>query len=123
MAYEIPGKKITVMMAASYAAGQYRATTLNSSGLGAVPAAGAKIIGIVQNKPADADAGEIMTSGISKMEAGAAIAAGADVAVDSSGRGVTAVAGDEVIGQAMEAAGASGVIFPLDLDRGGVVPA
>jgi predicted RecA/RadA family phage recombinase len=116
MTYEVPGHKQTVIMAADYRAGQYRATVLNGSGLGAVPGAGVRVYGVVQNKPNVGQAGTVMTSGISKMEAGAAVAAGAKVMTDASGRAITATATNFVIGTAREAAGAAGVYLPVDLD-------
>lgn len=74
---------------------------------GAVPAAGAWCPGVVT---ADADLGDqvsVNTHGALLVEAGAAIAAGASVEVDASGRVVTLSSG-AAVGRALEAAGASG---------------
>lgn len=122
MTYEIPGQRVTVLAAADFRSGQYRACTLNSSGQAAVPSAGAKIFGIVQNKPNTGEAATVVISGISKMEAGGVVAAGADVTTDASGRGVTAATGNTIAGNAVEAAGASGVYFPVRIDRGAIAP-
>lgn len=111
----------TLIAGVSYASGQYRACAINSSGLAVLPSAGGRIAGIVQNKPASGAAARVAKSGISKMEASAAIAAGAKVMVAADGRGLTATSTNMVIGTALEAAGAAGVYFPIELGDGGAV--
>jgi hypothetical protein len=121
MAVSNPGKVVSKITAASFAAGQYRACVLNSSGLAAVPANGAAIYGVVQNDPLSGESAAIMLDGETKWEAGAAIAAGANVATENDGRCITAATGDVVAGIALTAAGAAGVYITVKLDRGGVV--
>jgi hypothetical protein len=118
MAVYSPGKMLTKITAASFASGQYRACVLNSSGLAAVPANGAAIYGVVQNDPLSGEAATIMTDGVTKWEAGAAIAAGANVTTENDGRCITAVAGDVICGIAETPAGAAGVYISVKLDRG-----
>jgi hypothetical protein len=118
MAYEVPGRVVSKITAASFASGQYRACVLNSSGLAAVPANGAAIYGVVQNDPASGESAAVMIDGVTKWEAGAAIAAGANVATENDGRCITAAAGDVVCGIAEVAAGAAGVYIAVKLDRG-----
>lgn len=121
MAFEQNLIEVSVPAAVSFAAGQYRAGVLNSSGALALAAAGGRVEGVVQNKPAIADTVTLAVGGVTKMEAGAAVAAGARVAVDAAGRGVTATTGNYVLGVAMEAAGASGVYFPLLITHAGLI--
>ncbi len=74
---------------------------------GAVPAAGAKVLGVAN---AGYDIGEqagVGVIGIFLVEAGAAVAADANVQTDASGRAITLDAGVDC-GRAMDAAGAAG---------------
>lgn len=57
----------------------------------------------------------VREQGITEWEAGAAIARGADVTVDASGRCVTAVATNRIWGSARQAAGASGNRIAVEL--------
>lgn len=68
-------------------------------------------IGILQNHPSLGQTAEVMHLGISKCMSGAAVALGALVASDASGKLVTAVSGDKVVGQALEAASGADVLF------------
>ncbi|HQR97580.1 MULTISPECIES: capsid cement protein [unclassified Polaromonas] len=75
--------------------------------VGAVPAAGAKVLGVAN---AGYDAGEqagVGVLGIFLVEAGAAVAADANVETDVSGRAITLAAGVDC-GRAMDAASAAG---------------
>jgi hypothetical protein len=51
---------------------------------------------------------DVRLLGISKVEAGAAVALGAEVSSDTTGRAITAVTGARVAGIAFQAAGAAG---------------
>jgi hypothetical protein len=85
--------------------------------------AGGRIIGILQNKPNLGEACSIRWEGVSKAAAGAAIAAAVELAVDATGRLITAVTGNVVVGRSTEAAGGAGVIFSARLhDTGYVKP-
>lgn len=81
---------------------------------GAVPAAAATCLGIAQNGGAIGDAVPVVALGTVIAEAGAAIAAGAALELDSSGRVVTKSAG-VTIGRALAAAGASGDMIEVFL--------
>lgn len=75
---------------------------------------GSIIYGVLQNTPPAAnEACDVGILGISKMVAGAAVAAGAELMVDSSGRFITWVAGagNAKVGMALEAATALGSVF------------
>lgn len=74
--------------------------------------------GVLQNKPQNVgDAATIAISGVSMMEAGAAITAAAGVKVDSTGRPVPWVGGtddlDLLMGVALLAAGAASNLIPV----------
>lgn len=108
MAYEIPGFSFTLPAAADLSATQFRFVTIDGTGKAAVPAAGAKTIGVRNNKPKANEATTIVHDGISLVEAGAAIAIGANVETDVSGRAITLAAGIAQ-GIALETASAAGV--------------
>lgn len=64
---------------------------------------GGEAIGILQNKPAaDGRSAQVRTMGISQIEWGATVAAGARVMSDANGEGITATAGKKFIGRAIE---------------------
>lgn len=123
MATQVPSGLTTKLAAASYASGQYRACVLDSNGQAAVPAAGARVYGIVQNKPTIGQAAAIACRGKAKWEASAAIAAGANVSTANDGRARTAVTGDVIAGIAENAAAGAGIYIEVNLDasRGSVV--
>lgn len=56
-----------------------------------------------------------------RVEAGAAVAAGADITSDATGRGVTAVATNQIIGSCKNAAAAAGDLITVEI-RYGVKP-
>lgn len=58
---------------------------------------------------------EVQTDGVALIEAGAAIAAGAEVTSDASGRAVTVAAGDVSHGKALQAAGAASEFIQVKL--------
>lgn len=83
--------------------------------------AGMNATGILQDEPAASGrAAKVGIFGRTKAKAGAAISAGADVAVQvTTGRVVTAVTGDYVLGTALEAATANGDIISVLLKDSG----
>lgn len=92
---------ITRPAASDQSANQYKLVELNSSGqVSACNAAGELSIGVLQNKPSAAgQAAEVAIVGsVSKVVLGATVAAGAKVTTDASGRAVTAVSTNTVIG-------------------------
>lgn len=82
---------------------QFRGVTI----AGALPAVNATALGIAQNGGAIGDAVPVVALGTAIAEAGAAIAVGAQLGYDASGRVVTWTTGP-VIGRALTAAGAAG---------------
>lgn len=87
---------------ADLSASQYCGVNLNSSGKLELPSAGGAIVGVLQNDPDAADeAGTYQHSDITPMKLGGTVAKGDFVKVDSSGRAVTASAGDVAAGAAI----------------------
>jgi hypothetical protein len=71
-------------------------------------------VGVLQNKPLAGEAVDLGLIGTTKVVAGAAIAAGAEVMSDAQGRAITATgAGNSVFGRAVSAATAAGQIIEL----------
>lgn len=91
----------------------FAAVATGANTLGLQTSLGGRMNGVIQNKPVSGQAVNICFEGFSKAAAGAAIAADAELAVDATGRFITAVTGNQVVGQAVESAGAAGVIFTM----------
>lgn len=120
MAIEVPGFVNGVMVAAvdlSAVANQYKCVKVTASfAVNLCTVSGEKILGILQNKPLSGKSCEIATLGISKAQAGAAIAAGALLMTNASGQVITAATtGSTIIGWALEAAGGASEIISIQL--------
>lgn len=64
---------------------------------------GGEAIGVLQNKPAaDGRSAQVRIVGISQIEYGATVAAGAKVMSDGNGKGITATQKTKYIGRAIE---------------------
>lgn len=110
MAYEQPGFSFTLPAGADFSGGaQFRFADVNSSGLAVNPAAGGSAVGVRQTRPKSGEATTIVADGISIVEAGGAVTTGDLVATNASGQAVTAVAGNVILGRALETASASGI--------------
>lgn len=116
MAYEIPGFSFPLPAAANYSvaatSGQFRLVK-NTGGKAETTAAGQHAIGMRQNTPRLNEATTIVGSGIVFGECGAAVANGDLLASDSVGRVVKAVAGDYIIGEALETGSAAGILIAV----------
>jgi hypothetical protein len=122
MAFEIPDLMIPVDAGADLSASQYCGAVINAAGAAVLPAAGARIAGVIQNKPTLGKSATLMASGITKMVASAAIAGDANVAVTATGQAVTAASGQSIIGKVQGTpASAAGQIISVALGFGGVV--
>lgn len=99
---------------------QYKALELGSGEtVDVADGAADLIVGILQNKPEANEACEILSSGISKVLAGAAVTRGARVGTDASGRAVAKTAdADLTFGIALEAASAAGEYISVLLTIG-----
>jgi len=117
MSWEAPGFKPPALTAsADLSAKQY--TAVKASGVNTVTSVAAAtdaVLGVLQNKPTSGQEAEITHTGVTKMLAGAAVTAGAEVMCDTSGRAITAVTtGNRILGIALEtAANANEVIAVL----------
>ena len=85
----------------------------------ATPAAGAKADGVLLNDPVTGVAAAVAVFGRVKVVAGAAIAAGAEIATDAQGRAITAAATAIRLGKTTEAATAAGQLITVDFYTGG----
>lgn len=118
MATEQGLKSISIQANADLSASQFCMGVVNSSGKFAIAGAGAKIDGVLQNKPAASGrASTVAIDGVTKVRAGAAVTAGDDLTPDSTGRAVTAATGDIVGGRALEAATAANQVITMLIDR------
>jgi hypothetical protein len=97
MATELPGFMLPGYTAsADLRTSQYRAVKLTAvRTVGPVAAITDKFIGVLQNTPNTGETAQIMHSGRSKVEASAAITAGATVGVSANGRAVTIAPGTD----------------------------
>lgn len=77
--------------------------------------AGEAAVGVLWNSPAEDQAATVVVAGRPNVYAGAAIADGAAIASDATGRAVTAVADDIVLGYAMHAASGADVLVQVEL--------
>lgn len=122
MAYEQPGLKITLIAAADLSAKQYcfvNADTTAAGSKAALPSAGGRAVGVLQNKPASGEAAEICVDGISKCLVGTGgVTAGDTVQALATGDITTATTGDYALGIAL-ATGAAGVLVPVLLTPSG----
>lgn len=115
----LPEKSFTTG-AASLATKQYYLMKQHTDGTLIIAAAATDaIVGVLQNKPAIGSAAIVRFSGTSKVIAGGAIAVGAWVTSDASGKAIgTVTAGNVVIGQYLgAAAAASGDIVEIMLTK------
>jgi len=116
MTYEIPGQQVTIDSSADLSLDQFLGIALDSSGNAVLPAAGTRIVGVLQNKPAAAGrACTVMLNGITKARAGEAIPAGSLVSVDVDGRFLVQDSTELVVGMALEAAVNANDLFPMRL--------
>ena len=99
MATEYGLKNISLPAAADLSAKQYYIVDVNSSSQAALVATkGAKMVGVLQDKPAAANRiGAVAVEGISKVELGDTVAAGAEVISDANGAAIATDAADQYI--------------------------
>ena len=120
MGFEIPGQKLGTQRAADALTNRYRFATIDTAGqVVQVSAAGAKAVGVLQSPAEAGEAAELMITGVSKVEAGAAIANTGPIASDVQGRAITAVTGNVINGIALETASAAGEVIAVLLGYGG----
>lgn len=79
--------------------------------------AGARSVGVLYNNPAEGEAADVRFAGVVQVEAGAQVAAGANIATDNVGRAVAA-SSNVVLGKAITAAGEAGEYVTIVLGAG-----
>lgn len=118
MAYEIPGRQISLAAGADLSGSQYHfvkeSTTADDTVI--LSTVGASAIGVVQNKPTSGQAATVMLDGVSKVVAGGTVTRGDLIDSDANGAAVTHTTG-VVLGQALESV-AVNVLVPVQLRRG-----
>lgn len=122
MATEQNLRPVTLVASTDLSAKQFYLVALGASGV-ALCGDGLQASGVLLNKPAaagrEAEVQPLTGGAKCRVVAGGVITAGALVASDSSGRVVTAISGDYIVGEAEEAADAAGDIITVLLHEGG----
>ena len=110
MSYSNRGSNLPGIAAgADLSAAQHRFVSIDATGRAVLTAAGARADGALENNTGLDQAASIMGTGsVAKIEASAAIAAGASVSSAANGQGRVAVALDHIVGTCVEAATAAG---------------
>lgn len=121
MSQSVPGLVSTFVTGADLSGAKnkfMRISADNTINLATAP--GQAVIGVLDDTPHNAAGvqGAVRLTGTADVVAGAAVAAGAKVTVDGSGRGVLATAGQEYYGIAIQAATALGDLIEVFLTRG-----
>lgn len=123
MAYEIPGFTFTLEAAADLSAHQFKYVKVDSAGKAAAIAAATDLpVGVLQNAPTAGQAATIMQSGITKLQADAALTAGNIVGPSADGQADVKVPGTDTTehanGIVLVAAGAAGVLATVLISCG-----
>jgi len=114
MSSKLGVQSLSLLAAADLSSSRWRCVTVNSSGQAALANATALTAGILQNKPTSGQPATVCYAGVSKAVAGAAVTAGSRVRSDANGKVVAAtVAGNAVIGIALESAGADNDVISV----------
>ena len=85
-----------------------------------VAGAGAPVDGVLQGQPIADQSASVLVSGVSKMVAGAAVLKGAEVMSSAAGKAITATAGNNIVGRALEAATADDDIIAVLISKQGI---
>lgn len=86
-------KGITLIAGADLSAKQYHFVKVSAPKTVVASGDGETSIGVLQDKPKDTEACVVGVSGVTRIVAGGAITAGADVQSDANGRAITKAAG------------------------------
>lgn len=99
MAYNLLGFMMTLEAAQDLSSSQYCAVNIDTNGKAALPSAGGRIVGVVQNDPTSGKETTIQIAGVTKMIAAGAVNLGDYVKVDAAGKAVaTSTAADKTVG-------------------------
>lgn len=122
MAYELSDSQVVLSIpaGADLSAKQYNFVKISGTGVILVAAATDVPIGVLLNDPASGETAAVAVSGIVKLEASAAITAGATIGTTATGTAITLAAGTDttkyIVGRAITAAGAAGDIITVAID-------
>ena len=104
---------VTLEAGADLSSNQFHFVTMDSDGQLSVSTDGAASIGVLLNDPAAAGrAAEVCIGGLTRVEAGGTVAAGAAVASNSTGEAITAGTNDIILGTAVTG-GADGEVISI----------
>jgi hypothetical protein len=124
MATELHGFKQSQIAAVDLSASQYCGVKQHTvDGQVTLPSLGNHIVGVLQNAPTLGNVAEIVSGGVTKMRASAAITAGAEVSATAAGKAKIAITGEAIIGVAQSGAGADNEIISVFLQDRGLKPA
>ena len=124
-AYEIPGFTRSYEPAGDLTASWFKFVKLNGSVIDAVAAATDNVIGVLQNKPRPKDqgtvglvgnaafAGTVMVSGVTRVYASKAFAAGVPVYVTADGSVTDVAAANHAVGVSEQASSGAGVLVSI----------
>jgi len=122
VAYEIPGRTITLEAAADLSASQFHFVGVNSAGkaaLAILSTGTGDVLGILQNKPIAGQAASIMIDGVSKVVSqGSTLAAGDLVGNSTSAKANVVAAGDMIRGTILYgSSGSTGRVLTMVLQN------
>lgn len=104
---------VTLEAGADLSTNQYHFVLIDTDGQLSVATDGSAAVGVLQNDPSAAGrAAEVCIGGMTKVEAGGTIAAGAAVASNATGEAITAGTADVILGTAVDG-GADGAIISI----------
>lgn len=114
MATDNPGKTISLIADADYSAVEYPAVKMNGAKSFVVATAQTdEVIGVLQNRPKQGQAGTIMVSGITKVKTGANVAAvGALIVATTAGAVTVGTTGGKPFAKSLQTS-TNGDIVPV----------
>lgn len=119
MAYNnIHGQVETYIAGADLSSSQYLFVKVSGANV-VVAGDGEAAVGVLWNDPTSGKAASVVRGGDPHVYAGAAIAAGVDIASDAAGKAVAATTGDIILGTTRAAAAASGDLVQINFITGG----
>tara|TARA_R110000737_G_scaffold204632_2_gene223421 strand:- start:2598 stop:2969 length:372 start_codon:yes stop_codon:yes gene_type:complete len=119
MAYNnIHGQVETYIAGADLSSSQYLFVKVSGANV-VVAGDGEAAVGVLWNDPTSGKAASVVRGGDPHVYAGAAIAAGIDIASDAAGKAVAATTGDIILGTTRAAAAASGDLVQINFITGG----
>lgn len=120
MAYNNSQTCVTLEAGADLSTNQFHFVTVDADGQLSVSTDGAASVGVLLNNPSAAGrAAEVCIAGLTRVEAGGTVAAGAAVASGATGEAITAAIGDAILGTAVTG-GADGEVISIIFQPRGV---